>query len=202
MSTSSGGNRPAAAPLEFAPWELVAEQQVRVNPFFAYRVDHVRLPNGAELSEFAYLDHPGAVITVPVTPDGKVLLIRQYRHIVRETLWEVPAGRLETGETLDENAAKELRQEIGGTAASLEYVGHFFSSPGSGNARMHIFLARGVVLGETDLEETEQIALVPVAIDEALRMVRGGEITNGPCALALLLCEPRLRATNGSNAGG
>lgn len=200
MSSPPDATPATMSPVEFEPWALLAARQVRVNPFFAYRLDHVRLPTGTELPEFAYLDHPGAVVTVPVTPDGKVLLIRQYRHTVRATLWEVPAGRLETGETPDGNAAKELRQETGGAAASLEYVGQFYSSPGSTNAQMFVFLARGVVLGKSDLEETEQIAVVPVAVAEAMRMARHGEIANGPCALALLLCEPLLRGDDTATA--
>lgn len=178
-------------PIEFPPWELLGEQRIEVNRFFAYRLDHVRLPSGAELTNFAYLDHPGAALVVPVTPDGNILLIRQYRHNLRQTLWEVPAGSLED-ETPEENARKELREEIGGQAESLEFVARFFSSPGRSNAEMFVFLARGVTLGERHLEETEQIAVVPVPVAEALHMARSGLITSGPSALALLLCEPLL----------
>ncbi|MCX6021295.1 MAG: NUDIX hydrolase [Chloroflexi bacterium] len=176
--------------VEFAPWTVLGESRVELNPFFAYRLDHVRLPGGGEL-RFAYVDRIGASLIVPVTPDGDIVLIRQYRYTVRETLWEIPAGTLQ-GEAPEVNARKELKEEVGGLAASLEYVGHFFSSPGAGNDRMHVFLARGVTLGERHLEDTEQIAIVPVPIAEALRMAHAGEITNGPCALALLLCEPLL----------
>lgn len=185
-----------SAPIEFPPWEVLAERRVEVNRFFRYRVDHVRLPSGIELPTFVYLDYPGASVIVPVTATGEIVLIRQYRHNLRQTVWEVPAGGLEENETPAENARKELREEIGGKAASMEFVGQFFTSPGRSNAVTHVFLARGVQLGERQLEATEQIAVVPVPIREAMRMVRSGEISGGPSALALLLCEPLL--TDGS----
>jgi ADP-ribose pyrophosphatase len=179
-------------PVEFPGWELLAERRVVVNAFLAYRLDHVRLPSGTELPEFAYIDSRGAALIVPVTADGHVLLIRQYRHNLRQTIWEVPAGGLEPDETPEQNAEKELREEIGGVAASLEYVSSFFTSAGSSNAQSHVFLARGVTLGQPHPEEPEQIAVVAVPIDQAMHMARSGVITNGPCALALLLCEPLL----------
>ena len=105
---------------------------------------------------------------------------------------EVPAGGLSPGLTPEEVAHRELLEEVGGEAAELRFVGQFYTSNGISNEVAYVYLATGVELGETQREPTELMEVRLVPVEEALRMAREGEITDGPTALALLWCEPLL----------
>lgn len=102
---------------------------------------------------------------------------------------EVPAGGLFPGLPPEETARRELEEEIGGQAATVRYVGRFYTSNGISNEIAYVYLATGVELGETHREPTEDMELRLVPVAEAMRMARMGEITDGPSALALLWCE-------------
>ena len=106
---------------------------------------------------------------------------------------EVPAGGMSAGLTPEEVAHRELQEEVGGTAAELHYVGQFYTSNGISNEVAYVYLATGVELGEAQREPTELMEVRLVPVEEALRMARNGEISDGPSALALLWCEPLLR---------
>ncbi|MFC2045954.1 NUDIX domain-containing protein [Chloroflexota bacterium] len=106
---------------------------------------------------------------------------------------EVPAGGLSPDPTPKEVAPRELLEEVGGRAAELRYVGQFYTSNGISNEVAYVYLAIGVELGEANREPTELMEIRLVPVDEAMRMAREGEISDGPSALALLWCEPLLR---------
>jgi ADP-ribose pyrophosphatase len=158
----------------------------------------LRTPDGHEFT-YTIVDHPGAVWVVPVTSDGQVVLVWQYRYTVDAWCYEVPAGglppRLDQSQRLvqsEEVARRELLEEVGGTAADLGCIGQFYTSNGISNEIAYVYLATGVELGETHREPTELMEMRLVPVEEALRMAREGEITDGPSALALLWCEPLL----------
>jgi 8-oxo-dGTP pyrophosphatase MutT (NUDIX family) len=119
-------------------------------------------------------------------------LMSHCRTCVDGFCMEVPAGGLSPGLTPEEVARRELLEEIGGTAADLRHVGQLYTSNGISNEVAYVYLATGVELGETHREPTELIEIRLVPVEEALRMAREGEITDGPSALALLWCEPQL----------
>ena len=106
--------------------------------------------------------------------------------------YEVPAGGLSEGLPPEEVARRELLEEVGGTAADFRYVGQFYTSNGISNEVAYVYLATGVELGESHREPTELMEMRLVPVEEALRMAREGEISDGPSALALLWCEPLL----------
>lgn len=186
-------------------WEILDSRFLWQSKWYNLRQDRLRTAEGHEFT-YTIVDHPGAVWVVPVTTAGLVVLIRNYRHPVADWCWEVPAGglppRLDHSQTCDslrlaqsEEAARlELLEEVGGRAADLLYAGQFFTSNGISNEVAYVYLATGVELGETRREPTEMMQLRLVPIEEALRMAREGEISDGPSALALLWCDPLLRA--------
>ncbi|MBN1657810.1 MAG: NUDIX hydrolase [Anaerolineae bacterium] len=161
------------------------------SPWYNLRQDRLRAPDGREYT-YTVVEHPGAVWVVPVTADGQVVLIWNYRHPVNDWCWEVPAGGLSDGRSLEDVARRELAEEVGGTAKALHYVGRFYTSNGICSEVAHIYLATGVMLGEAQREMTEQMEVRPVPVAEAVRMARSGEIMDGPSALALLWCEALL----------
>jgi ADP-ribose pyrophosphatase len=175
--------------------------------WYSLRQDRLLAPDGHEFT-YTIVDHPGAVWVVPVTTDGQVVLIYQYRYPVDDWCWEVPAGgmppRLDlvldqsqraSGSRLvqsEKAARRELLEEVGGEAAELRYVGQFYTSNGISNEVAYVYLATGVELGKAQREPTELMEVRQVPVEEALRMAREGEITDGPSALALLSCEQLL----------
>ncbi len=175
-------------------WHLLDTRYLYESTWHSLRQDTVRLPNGREIT-FTYQEHPGFVSVVPVTPDGRIVLIRSYRYTVDAWCWEVPAGGLgnRPGQRLEDVAREELAEEAGASCEALRYLGWLYAAVGTSDAVHHIFLATGVRLdGTPELEETEVIEVHQVPIAEALRMARAGEIKDSQSAIALLLSEPYL----------
>jgi ADP-ribose pyrophosphatase len=168
-------------------WETLSTRFLWQSRWYNLRQDRLRAPDGHEFT-YTLVDHPGAVWVVPVTTDGKLVLIWQYRYTVDDWCLEIPAGGLSPGLTPEEVARRELLEEVGGTAADLCYVGQFFTSNGISNEVAYVYLATGVELGEAQREPTELMEIRLVPVEEALRMAREGEISDGPSALALLWC--------------
>jgi ADP-ribose pyrophosphatase len=172
-------------------WETLDSKYIWRSHWYNLRQDRLRTRVGREFT-YTLVEHPGAVWVVPVTPEGQVALIWQYRYAVDDWCYEVPAGGLSEGLTPEETARQELLEEIGGLASELRHMGQFYTSNGISNEVAYVYLATGVRLGEPSRESTEllEVRLVPAA--DALRMARSGEISDGPSALALLWCEPAL----------
>jgi ADP-ribose pyrophosphatase len=173
------------------PWVTLASERIYQNPWYALRQDRVRTHTGAEIT-YTYMEHPGAVAVVPLTLEGEIVLIRSYRHTVKDWCWEVPMGGRDTDD-LETAARRELREEIGGVCDSLTHVNFFYGNNGVSNIRCDVFLARGVRLGESQPEDAELIEIHPLPQKTVFRMARSGKITDGMSALALFLCEPLLK---------
>ena len=138
------------------------------------------------------VEKEAAVWIVPLLENGDIVLIKNYRYTVDDWCWEVPAGSVKPGQTLEEAARAELREEIGGTTQELNYINHFYTANGISNEVGHIFLATDVTLGQPKHEATEVIESHPTPIPQALHMARSLQIRDAPSALALLICEPYL----------
>ena len=154
-----------------------------------FRIDvsreRVRLPGGRE-TELDIVRHPGAAAVVPFLDEDHVLLIRQYRHAAGGTILEVPAGKLDPGETPESCAMRELEEEAGRQAGRLEKLGWIFTTPGFTDEVIHLFAAYELVPVPTRHEPDEVIELVPMPFAEALELVWRGELTDAKSALALL----------------
>jgi ADP-ribose diphosphatase len=161
---------------------------------FRVRRDRL-LIKGIHRVDYAYIESEGAVWVVPVTPEGEVVLIRQYRYSVDDWVWEVPAGGLFDHEgDLESLVRRELLEEVGGEADSLEYIGWFYGGAAMTNTRCHVFIAYNTRLKHQPKPEImENIEVHVVPVDSALRMCRSGEMQEGRSALALLWSEPYLR---------
>jgi 8-oxo-dGTP pyrophosphatase MutT (NUDIX family) len=160
--------------------------------------DEVVMPDGSTAAR-DYIRHGGAVAVVAIDSDERVALVRQYRHAVREVLWELPAGLLDVpGEDPAVAAARELAEEAGLVAARWEPLVAVYTSPGLSNEIIRIFLAEelspvGAEFAYTREFEEAQLTTHVVPLTEAVAMVDRGEITNGPSALGLLATWRRLR---------
>jgi len=153
-------------------------------------VDTVRFPDGST-GELEMIRHPGASAVVPFLSDPvgenpQVLLIRQYRYAADSYLYEIPAGRLNAGEAPRDCAARELKEETGCTADKLEHLLSFYTTPGFTDEKIHLFMATGLVAGETKHEADEFLDLEPMLLSRALQMVEAGEIVDAKTALGLM----------------
>ena len=126
---------------------------------------------------------------MPVTADGRLVLVRQYRYAVQQDLLEIPAGHIDPGESPDEAARRELIEETGYTAGTWRKLADFFPAPGFTDERMHLFLATGLRPGEPSPEDDESIECVSIPLEEALDLVRKGEVADAKTLVALLWRE-------------
>ncbi len=145
------------------------------------------------------LDHPGAVVILPLLEDGSVVLITHERVAVGRPLWELPAGTREVGEDPIQTAGRELKEETGYVAGVLEPMREYFVSPGFSNERMFLFRATQLTPGPQALEPGERIQVVSVAWTDALRLVDSGAIEDGKTLVALLHHDRWLRTTTGEH---
>ncbi|MEX0886970.1 MAG: NUDIX hydrolase [Phycisphaeraceae bacterium] len=127
-----------------------------------------------------------AVVILPLLDDGRVVLIRNERFAVGQTLWELPAGTLEAGEEPAGCAARELREETGYDAAGVEAMLSFYMSPGFCTEQMHAFRATGLSFVGQQLDETERIEAEVVAIDDVLAMIHDGRIVDAKTVAVVL----------------
>jgi ADP-ribose pyrophosphatase len=156
------------------------------------RQDQIILPNG-QPGVYNVIIKPAAVWIIPVTTEGQIALIYTYRYTVDDWCWEIPAGSIKPGETPQDAAATELREEVGGAAAAWHYMHRFYAANGICDEVGHIFLATGVTLSHPEHEPAEVIQVHTKPIAEVLEMARSGQISDGPSALGLLLAESKLR---------
>ncbi len=152
--------------------------------------DLVRMPNGTEV-ELEMIRHPGASAVVPMlspldADDPQILLIRQYRYAVDDIIWEIPAGVLDPGETPLECARRELREETGAVADSIDHLTTIYTTPGFTDERIHLFLATGLSTGTAALKPDEMLETRPEPLSRILELIADGQIQDGKTIIAIL----------------
>ena len=161
--------------------------------------DTVRFPDGST-GRLEILRHPGAAAVVPflddpTAPDPRLLLIRQFRHAADGVIWEVPAGRLDPGESPETCARRELEEETGMRARSLERLTTIYTTPGFTDERIHLFLAHGLDEGAHAREADEFMELHTLRWSRVGELIRGGEIQDGKTLAALMFVQCFRRGT-------
>lgn len=152
------------------------------------RVEAVTLPNGTT-TDLEVIRHPGAAAVVPLDWNGEVLLIKQYRHAAAGFIYEVPAGKLDSGEPPEDCAARELIEEAGVEAASLDHLGSILTTPGFTDEVIHLYLARGLSPASQKLDADEVLSVERVTLARALAMCRSGELRDAKSICALFLAD-------------
>ncbi len=170
-------------------YEVKSSEPIFDGAVIKVRRDLVTMPGGREALR-DIVSHPGAVGVVAYDPDGRILLLLQYRHAVRGRLWELPAGLLDApGEPASTAAKRELAEEAGLAAARWDTLVDTHTSPGMSDEAIRIFLARGiteVVDGYERVDEEADLELQWVPLDDAVDRVMGGEITNAMAVAGIL----------------
>ncbi len=165
--------------------KILRSATIYAGPVFGIRRDEVIEPTGVRATR-EVVTHPGSVVVLPVLPDGRILLIRQYRHATRQYLWELVAGRMDPGETPKVAAARELIEETGYRAKHMRLFLDVFPTPGFLEERMFILLAEGLTAGEAQPEEDEKIVSHAYNRRQLEEMIHGGKLRDAKSVAGIL----------------
>jgi ADP-ribose pyrophosphatase len=144
----------------------------------------VTLPNGIT-AELEMVRHPGAAAVVPVKDDGTVILVKQYRHAAGGFIYEIPAGKLQPGEIPVVCAARELDEEVGLRAESIDPLASILTSPGFADEVIHIFKATGLAPGRQELEHDEVLDVEEMPLQQAIELIQDGTIRDAKTIVGL-----------------
>ena len=156
------------------------------------RRDLVRLPDGAS-TEREYIEHPGAVMIIPLLESGELVMERQYRYPLRRDILELPAGKIDPGESPLACARRELLEETGYVASNWRYVGTTHPMAGYSDERIEIYLARGLTHQGANPDDDEHLEVFKLPLATALEWVREGRITDAKTVIGLFWAERILR---------
>ena len=152
------------------------------------RVDTVEVPNrGYQKREI--IEHKGAVAILAITKENKVVLVKQFRKAIEQEIYELPAGKIEIGETPLDCAYRELKEETGYSANSMKLIHKYYPTPGFSNQLVFIYLAKDLIPGEKQLEEDEFLEVYEVDLETAYKMVYENEICDSKTVIGLLLSK-------------
>ena len=172
-------------------FELLESRTVFEGRVLGLEVDRVRLQNG-RVSELEVVRHPGAVAIAPVTADGDLLLVRQFRYATGDWLLEVPAGKLDPGEEPDAAAARELEEETGYRAGRLEPLGWVWTTPGFSNEVIHLYLALDLEPARQALQDDEVLTVERLPLVEAVERALDGRLYDSKSVCCVLRAARRL----------
>lgn len=161
------------------PWKLISSRKEASYSIFDLRIDSARSPRTDRAHRFYILESADWVNVIPVTPENQVVLIRQYRHGLREVTLEIPGGILEEGDSPEEAAGRELLEETGYRASDMIPLGSVHPNPAFLDNRCHTFLARDVYCADRQRQDDkEDIEVLLRPLDDIPGLIRGGEISH------------------------
>lgn len=169
--------------------KTIQRKEIFKGKIFDVVVDDVELPNGLGQAKRELIFHKGAVCVLAVTPEGKIILVKQYRKAIEKISYEIPAGKLEIGEAGSEEAAalRELEEETGYTSPKLTLLYDFYSAIGFCNERLRLYLADQLIRVENPRPQDadEVIELYEVTMEEALALIASGDICDAKTIMAI-----------------
>lgn len=151
-------------------------------------VDKVMLPDGKEAVR-EIVRHPGAVCVIPVTDNGEVIMVRQFRYAFDRVMLEIPAGKLEPGEDPLEAVKRELEEESGVTAKNIEYLGEIFTTVAIFDEKIHAYLATGLEFNASHPDDDEFLEVDRVPLSDLVKMVMDGKINDSKTQIAILKAD-------------
>ena len=173
--------------------ERLRSEKLFETPYFVLRSDRLRLPDGVIKDPYYVIERPDAAISFPLTKEGKVILVRQFRPPLERMELGLPAGLVEPGEKPEAAARRELLEETGYAGGEWEPLGSLASSPSLKDNWAYLFLARGVEeTSAPDPDEHELVEVVRVSVEDILGLIRGGQIVSSSGVAAIMLALERL----------
>lgn len=180
--------------------ETISSTRVFNGRVFDVRIDELQYDDGAR-HRIDVVEHGPSFAIVAAPAPGEIVLVRQYRHAAGTQLWELPAGRAEAGEDPAGGAMRELREETGFRAAGVQLICSLYSTPGFCDEIVHVFYADRLEAGEQALDEDERIEVRCFTLEEAWRLVAGGNVADCKTALGLLWLRNGKMGAQADSAG-
>ena len=174
------------------PFKTISSRTAWSCPWYNIREDVFQTPAGTE-GRYYIVEVLGGVWIIPLTKQNEIVLIYNYRYPIDQWCWELPAGGIRAGQSAEEVARAELREEIGGAAREITLFTTFHTVASLSNEKAHVFIATGVELGATQHEDTEVMQVHALPMEEVFEMARTNRIHDSRSAYALLLAEKKLR---------
>lgn len=169
----------------------ISSERIYEGAILNLRRDTVTAPKGTAYREI--VEHNGAVAIVPVTDDGKLVMVEQFRYPSGKVLLEIPAGKIDKGETDPEKtAARELKEETGYRAENLHYLGKINPSVAYTEEVIHLYAATGLTPGETDFDEDEALEILELDFKEAYAMAASGKLVDAKTIAAIFMAKEQL----------
>lgn len=166
--------------------KLISRREIYNGKVLDLVCDTVRLPDGSEAVREVCL-HVGAVCVIPILPDGRVIMERQYRYAHGRVFYEIPAGKLDSPDEDPLAAAKrELREETGAVAGKITYLGELDTSPAIFSEKIYMYMAEDITFGERELDDDEFLEVETAHIDDLYRMVMDGVIRDAKTQIAVM----------------
>lgn len=166
----------------------VSSKQIFDGKIVKLFVDEVELPNG-QIATREIVRHPGAVCVVPLTDDGEVVMVRQFRYPFEEVLLEIPAGKLEIGEDPLEAVKRELEEESGAVAGKIEHIGEMYTTVAIFDEKIQMYIATNLTFKDAHPDSDEFITSEKIPLSTLIDMVMRGEIKDSKTQIALLKAE-------------
>jgi ADP-ribose pyrophosphatase len=170
--------------------KVISSKEVLKNKLFRVVDEVANDPSGFEIHR-SIVRHPGSAVMIAVDQENRVLLVKQFRLPAEQDMWEIPAGRIDPGETPEQTAKRELREETGYEAKTWSLLSSFWASPGYVDEKMNLFLAEELTAGEQQPMDDERIEIGWFGQDELLQMIRRGEIQDAKTLVAYFLWQDR-----------
>lgn len=169
----------------------ISSERIYEGAILNLRRDTVTVPSGTAYREI--VEHNGAVAIVPIKDDGKIVMVKQFRYPSGQVLLEIPAGKIDKGETIPENTARrELREETGYTAEKMRYLGKLNPSVAYTEEVIHLYAATGLTEGETEFDEDEALDIVEYDYDEAFSMAASGQLVDAKTIAGIFMAKEQL----------
>jgi len=166
----------------------ISSEEIASGGMLTVKRDQVRLPNGHQ-SQREYVIHPGAVVIVPILPNGNVLLERQFRYPLHQVFIELPAGKIDAGEEVLMTGQRELLEETGYTARHWVKLGLQHPCIGYSNEVIHMYLAQEMQAGQHQRDEDESLEVFELSVRDCIEMIYQGQITDGKTIVAMMFAD-------------
>ena len=173
---------------------VIVSEKIFSGTIFNVDRDRIQEPDGSQIVR-EVVRHPGGAGGLPLFEDGTVALVRQYRHPAGRDLLEIPAGRMEPGETPELCAAREIEQEIGYRPGRIEKIAEFFSTPGFCEERLFVYLATRLLPAQQNLDHDEFVEVVRIPLADAILMANRGDIEDSKTLVALLMADRMIKTS-------
>ena len=168
--------------------ETISSERIYEGAILNLRRDKVTVHSGGT-SYREIIEHNGGAVAVPITEDGKIIMVRQYRKALESVVLELPAGKIEVGEEPLQTIVRELQEETGYQAGKMEFLTAFYPSVGYTNEVLYVYVATDLTPGPTNFDDHEAMDILEVDFEEAHNMVVAGEIRDAKTMIGILLAK-------------